>query len=409
MKKLLAATFVILGVAIFSLWQKGEGSPSALYLTWLHDPATTMTVQWHSEKEEQPRVYYKSESEGSWHEACGAAHVVGQATLIWGDLRVNTVELTQLNPDTVYAFRLGESEEIYRFRTMPQNPTRPIHFVVGGDVYQDEILLLKKMNSQVAKMDPDFIVIGGDIAYARGRNYLFKGRYFEIKRWKTFFTAWKEQMATSDGRLIPLVVAIGNHDLESTHPNPRVKPVLFYEFFAMSEPYTSYRTLNYGSYLSLTLLDTGHTYPIRGEQTSWLENTLKANEKMQHKMAVYHVSAYPSVYNYDKGNRKQIRRYWTPLFDQYGVKTVFEHHDHAFKRTHRLKQGKIDPDGTLYFGDGAWAVNLRTPNPADKLWYLAKTDSRNFVYLVSLDGPVGVVQAIDNEGTIFDETHLTSQ
>ena len=39
---------------------------------------------------------------------------------------------------------------------------------------------------------------------------------------------------------------------------------------------TSYATLDFGDYLSLVLLDTGHNTAIAGEQTDWLEKVLRA-------------------------------------------------------------------------------------------------------------------------------------
>ncbi len=406
--KFFAPLVVIVIAVIFFKTYESAKVPSALYLTWLHDPTHTMTVQWHNEDGENTQVYYQKEGESTWHAKVAASHQVANGTLLWGTLFVHTAELTELQPDTVYAFRLGTHDVLYRFRTMPDTTLgRPVRFVVGGDLYQDNLSRFKKMNGQVAKMDPDFVVLGGDIAYTRGHSAFLKGRYFEIKRWQTFFKAWKNQMVTSDGRLIPALVAIGNHDLESSHPDPRVKSVLFYEFFAMPELFTAYRTLDYGNYLSLFLLDTGHTYPISGKQTKWLQSAL-AQSDMPHKMAVYHVSAYPSVYDFNKGNRKLIRKHWVPLFEQYGVKTAFEHHDHAFKRTYRIKEGKVDPNGVLYLGDGAWAIDVREPRKAESTWYLEKTQAINFVYLVTLQGATQIVQAIDNNGITFDQISFTN-
>ena len=42
-----------------------------------------------------------------------------------------------------------------------------------------------------------------------------------------------------------------------------------------------------------------------------------------------------------------------PLFDNYHLTAAFEHHDHAFKRTHLLRANQTDPGGTLYLGDGS--------------------------------------------------------
>jgi hypothetical protein len=315
------------------------------------------------------------------------------------------VELTNLEPDTDYTFKLADDPEIYRFRTMPTEGGRPLHFVVGGDVYQDDVCQFKKMMAQVAKHDPDFVVLGGDIAYTRGFSALLTGRYFEIQRWKIFFKAWQEQMVTSDGRLIPMVVVLGNHDLESAHVDPKKQPVLFYELFAMPN-LCAYRTLDFGDYLSFFLLDTGHTYPIAGEQTLWLENALKERKDVEQKIAIYHIAAYPSVNDYTKKRHKQIRKNWVPLFEKYNVEAAFEHHDHTLKRTYRLKGDKIDPKGVLYLGDGGWGVSPRSPQTPQQLWYLEKSARANFVYLVSIQQDRGIAQAIDTDGNLLDSVSL---
>jgi len=39
-----------------------------------------------------------------------------------------------------------------------------------------------------------------------------------------------------------------------------------------------------------------------------------------------------------------------------------KYHDQAFTIAHPLKGGKVDPDGIVFVGDGAWDVNVRIPN-----------------------------------------------
>ncbi|MFI5334780.1 MAG: fibronectin type III domain-containing protein, partial [Chlamydiales bacterium] len=338
MKKIL---FLLLLISSgFFFFYRAETQPSALYLTWMHDPTSTMTIQWHS-SEKNGEIFYQKEGENSWSKASGTAHAITQATLWWEKLFVHTIELEQLLPDTMYIFRLASLPKVYRFKTMPENGMKPMHFVVGGDVYENDTFLLKKMNARVAKMDPDFVVIGGDIAYACNHSVFLKGRYFEMRRWQTFFRQWKEQMVTSDGRLIPLVVILGNHDVPRHPVHPDRKKMLFYELFAFPEPSIPYRTLDFGRELSLLLLDTGYTYPIAGAQTQWLERALQNRRAQKQKMAVYHVGAYPSSTSPKSKRNREVRRHWSPLFERYGVSVAFEHHDHTFKRTHPIKGEKV--------------------------------------------------------------------
>ncbi len=52
-----------------------------------------------------------------------------------------------------------------------------------------------------------------------------------------------------------------------------------------------YNVLDCGNYLSLLLLDSGHTHPVEGAQTDWLKQTLAARQHVSHVFPVYHVPA----------------------------------------------------------------------------------------------------------------------
>ena len=167
-------------------------------------------------------------------------------------------------------------------------------------------------------------------------------------------------MVGRDGRLIPMVACIGNHEVDGGYNKPRDKAPFFYALFDGLYPETGYATLDFGDYLSLVLLDTGHTTPIDGEQTDWLEKTLKERADHPHVIVVNHVPAYPSFRN-DRTARTARRapasgnrKHWVPLFEKYRVPVVLEHHDHTFKRTKPLLDGLAHDNGVLYLGDGSW-------------------------------------------------------
>src|SRR5262249_6155434 len=140
----------------------------------------------------------------------------------------------------------------------------------------------------------------------------------------------------------------------------------------------SYATLDFGDYLSLVLLDTGHNSPIAGEQTDWLDKVLTPRRDHPHVIAVNHVPAYPSfraaaATASDKDPAGEgNRQHWVPLFEKHNVDLVLEHRDHTFKRTHPLKNGHADPNGIVYLGDGSWG-KLRAPKKPEDRPYLAAT------------------------------------
>ncbi len=355
-----------------------------------------MVIQWHTSKKEAiSEISYKREAETTWRSATGIVTPFAKEALL-----VHTVELTDLQADTMYQFRIGQSKNIYKFRTCPKNLERPLRFAIAGDVYF-YLYLLRKMNHEIAQSDPDFVVVGGDIAYTNGHKSLFKGKDWERKRWGTFFEEWHKQMVAPDGRLIPMVVVIGNHDVKS-----KVEGGSFYKLFAFPEENIPYRALDFGTYFSLFLLDTNHTYPIEGLQSAWLNEALAKREAVSFKIPVYHVGAYPSVYRYDGHIPTKIRDMWVPLFEKYGVKFAFENHNHAYKRTHPIKAGKVDQTGVIYLGDGAWGVAPRKPKPIKDQWYMATSAQKNCFWLISLSKEGYAVKSLDGEGKLIEELPL---
>lgn len=388
LKRWLAACLLCTGCAL------GEYDPVALYLTWQRQPDTTMTIQWISEaSRHDDLVEYQRLGESHWKSAKGSHAPMPEKY----PFLIHRLELAHLLPDSDYRFRIGPDGVIYKFRTMPSAMTSPIRFVVGGDIYRDGWDLLEKMNKQAARLDPMFVLVGGDLAYnEKGPNI-----YKHAPRWLEWLIAWKKQMVTSQGRLIPILAAIGNHDVKKRHSHVPESAPFFYALF----PVTGFSVLDFGSYLSLFLLDSGHTHPIDGAQTEWLEKALKARQSVSHKIAIYHVPAYPSVRDFHNDDSAAIRKYWVPLFEKLHLDTAFENHDHAYKRTWPILNGKKDPSGVLYLGDGGWAVAKPRPtrNPS-KTWYLANAKaSRNFV-LAILHGQTRHFIAFDDEGNIIDET-----
>jgi acid phosphatase type 7 len=81
-----------------------------------------------------------------------------------------------------------------------------------------------------------------------------------------FLRNYSKHMRGRDDRLIPLLATIGNHEVDGGYGQPRAKALFFYALFDGLYRDTSFATLDFGDYLSLMLLDTGHTSSIGGEQ-----------------------------------------------------------------------------------------------------------------------------------------------
>ncbi len=168
---------------------------------------------------------------------------------------------------------------------------------------------------------------------------------------------------------------------------------------------TTYCALDFGDYLSLVLLDTGHIAGIAGEQTSWLDRTLRERTDRPHLIVVNHVPAYPSYRIADNsaatGTGAGNRTHWVPLFERHNVDVVLEHHDHTFKRTHPLKGGLVDRDGIVYLGDGSWG-KLRMPHNPEVRAYLASTSGAYHLSLHRLEEKQRFHMAMTETGRIID-------
>jgi len=375
--------------------------PTILYLTWHSHPDTSMSIQWVTDKN-HVEDYLEFNDGHSWY-AVEGYHTrlnLEQSYL------VHRVDLSNLNPETKYLFRLAREGKIYKFCTMPSQLTKPLRFVVGGDIYHDEIEYVSEMNQQAAKCNPSFALLGGDIAYANGHRSIWQrigmslGMVNEkIVPWLEFLALWKKEMVTSDGCLIPIVPAIGNHDVVGGFDQTPQSAKVFYSLF----PGNGYRVLDFGNYMSIVILDSGHTHPIIGNQARWLASTLNTRQEVPHKFALYHVGAYPSIRNFKKEEHAAIRQAWVPLFEKFGVNAAFEHHDHAYKRTHPLRKGKIDANGVIYIGDGGWGVKKpRKPKTQEQRPYLAKSAASRSIINVTIEPEKRSFEAIDEIGNIID-------
>ncbi|MBI2433737.1 MAG: metallophosphoesterase family protein [Candidatus Hydrogenedentes bacterium] len=409
-----------------------------VYLTWQGDTSTTMTVNYHTpDAPVASTVFYDTESRDGLlsayrYRAAGSAH---QIPGLPGGRYINTVELSGLQPATAYYFIAGDLRNGFapekRFRTIPGDDA-PLRFIAGGDmsVLPREKLLLK----QAAKQQPMFAIIGGDIAYDNGD----LDSYF---LWDIWLKRWSRIMVNDDKTIVPLVLAIGNHEVTDNAPDdaledspgiaeatttaaaptanrragaavpevPGVPAVLdppearapFYLGY-FSQGGSSYFTRTFGANMLLMVLDSGHLVPQGGAQTAWLAEQSETYDGYPVKFAAYHVPLYPSVRDFDNDLSTASREHWLPLFDAHKLTAAFEHHDHAFKRTKPLRGGEVSEEGALYLGDGCFGVKPRpvtTPTP----WYIEKSSNTPHFWVVDVSTEGISYRAIDSHGRIIDE------
>ena len=369
--------------------------PECLFLTWRREPTTTMTVQWIGDEaagSDRP-LWYAKRGSMEWRQAPPWSARPFPMT----EKRLFRVELEELEPDTDYQFRVGLDSAEKRFRTMPAKANDTIQFVSGGDSGVGPHA--ENTNRLAARQDPRFVVMGGDLAYCNG---------VDVNTFLKWLSAYATQAVDSQGRLIPMLACIGNHEVRGGYGATRAEAPFFYAIFDGLFTDTGYAALDFGDYMSLVLLDTNHTSPVAGEQTSWLSQTLSDREDIPTLFVLNHVPSYPSFRPFagsdgdpDTGVGNDSREHWTPLFERYNVDAVFEHHDHTFKRTHPLTNGHIDKKGIVYLGDGSWGKIRRPKTPAERP-YLAVTHEAYHLSLHRLEGKNRFHVALSDTGQVVD-------
>ena len=387
---------LILTVGALAALGSGCASPYHVYLTWQNDPCTTMTVNFQTPASEAKGiVYYDTEPHGDDTAAYRFKAETKPHTVpfIEGKRAVYSVELKDLEPDTTYHFVYGpEGKRISmprKFRTIP-NDDSPIRFVAGGD--QSILPRARLLMRQAAAQEPDFVLIGGDIAYANGnpRNLFVWDRYLQM---------WEVNMITPEGYTVPVVYALGNHETNGDHEEPELNAPFYFGFFAQGG--MPYFARKFGPRVLVIVLDSGHTVPHDGAQAEWLRATLEANKDVPFRFASYHVPFYPSHRDFEGSPSVAGRTHWLPLFDEFGLTAAFEHHDHTFKRTKPLRNNQVDPEGIVYLGDGCMGVPPRSIDN-EGAWYLEKASSTAHIWLVDVGAEGANFQAIDRHGQVFD-------
>jgi len=374
-----------------------QAAPRHVYLTWQGDTSRTITVNYQTmEAGAESTVHFDTRSRGGRpgayrQKVSGSSHQIADLP----DGRdIHWVELTGLQPATTYYFIAGDARRGFsaerKFHTVPSG-RQTLRFVVGGDMgVSADVADLQR---QAARLSPLFGVVGGDIAYANDvlTNYT---------RWDAWLDHWETNMITPAGNTIPMVLAIGNHEVRGGMTRDPSTVRFFLQYFAQ-ERERSYFSRSFGRNLALYLLDSGHVAAHEGAQAAWLDAQLTAQSRVPHRMAVYHVPLYPSSRAYEGFGSAHGRTNWLPVFDKHRLTSAFEHHDHTFKRSKLLRENRPDPRGTLYLGDGCWGMSARKVD-ATRRWYEAKAASLQHFWCVDVGLSRVEYRAFSKSGEVFD-------
>lgn len=342
----------ILALGLGLLAQQAQALTDKFRCIIREQPATSMVIGWNQVSGANPVVYYGT-ADGGQNLSKYPMQVMPQRAIYAKGMNNHFARLTNLKPNTVYYFVIQDSDGVsnrYWFKTLPDDHNQRISIIAGGDS-RNYRLGRQNANKIVAKTRPDLVLFDGDMT---GGDTDWE--------WKEWFEDW-QLTVPADGRLAPVIVARGNHEFSNT---------TLVDLFDVKSPEIYYAITVARGLMRIYTLNS--MVPSNGPQRDWLETDLSQNQAVAWKMAQYHHPMRPHTTR--KGEHESLRRYWAPLFEQYGVQLALECDSHLAKITWPLRStsdpGNIegfvrdDNSGVVYIGEGGWGAPLREADDAKK-------------------------------------------
>lgn len=336
-------SFFAVLILLSSSW--ALSAPRYVRVSWTQpDTATTMTLSWTTDSAGDPSIArYGIQSVEEF-----TAH--GQALTPLGEIgATHEVELTGLQPDTVYQYQVGAEgawSDIGTFRTGPDSDCESFKFAALGDNRPDADWLPQlKWNpilEETVASGPRFILHSGDIV-KDGES---------LTQWRDFLANSAPYMAS-----VPLMPTIGNHD---DGPSPGDGSYYAHAFSLPRNEVTQTEDYYYFTYGNAIFVSLSSQTEKGGEfafetQASWLDQVLTENPK-KWKFVFLHHPPYTSHQTFDlyftefefnhPPNENNQNPALIPIFDKHHVDMVFAGHNHYYERFNPLRQGPGPEQGT---------------------------------------------------------------
>jgi len=426
-----------------------DDPPKFIHLSWaVNDVYHTITIMWWTRYDVSGNtvVYdtvhrdsvsdYRYKATATVHRVCAYGKCFPG---YWHE-----VTLKNLQPGTTYYFRVGGpggwSREL-KFRTL--SPNQPVKIVFAGDSRRpwgdvapgEEIKYHPTtisnfpysriwVSKAVAKEDPDAVVFVGDMV-EKGNDW---------SEWVQWFEDVTNNLITSDGRVIPIIAVIGNHEM-GAWPNVESTYEWFKGLFA-NPSNELWFALDFPNVHLVALATTGGCVgtwwgPMVKEATeelSFLNSTL-ATTHARWKVVAFHVPYY-DCYTSGTGYPSEVLlKYWAPIIEKYHTDFVFNGHVHNYMRSWPIRTVKIEEvpvnkpwtkvgykyvyelehssnEGTTYVVVGTWGA------PTDPYVkggacairpFMASAYARPMYVVVTFNSTNAVYVAKDTAGHILDK------
>jgi hypothetical protein len=164
--------------------------------------------------------------------------------------------------------------------------------------------------------------------------------------------------------------------------------------------------MDFGNYLSLLLLDTGHITPME-RQTEWLEKNLAARKSVPWVFVSWHIACYPSARTWNAQPMSgYARNEWIPLIEKSDATAIFNHHDHDMQR--------VESDGkggrkVMVLGNGSIGVEPREAACQESIPMRKAYAQENYVNIVTLRKKSVEVVSLGRKGRELDRVEFSKR
>ena len=373
---------------------KGK-TPAQWRIVWSGDASRTASISWSTaEKAGTNIVYYGRTDHGreisryKYSQECQLNGTYSTRLGLTKSGWYHHAAISGLKPDSRYFFVLSSDDSLSKRMYFKTAPSRGTGFAVihGGDS-RSRHLNRCRMNMLIAKEVYENPQI---IALIHGGDYVMIGKSWND--WKQWLSH-NELTTGGDGRVLPIIPVRGNHDYGP----------LYFEVFNLPDRYTTLL----GKDVSIVSLNIDDVKPNKDgnnydEYLQCLDSELKdLRKRSKWLLASYHLPLYPAV----KPIPEQTALI-APIFEKHNIDLGCECDGHNIKRTIPIRNGKPDPTGITYIGEGGMGVTQRTPKK-DR-WYLrgGLAAQGNHIMLLNFGKKELEITTILQNGKVFDKFTL---
>lgn len=341
-----------------------NGNKNQRNVTWTTTPLVTGSIL--------EMVEYAQYEKNGW-EGSKPKVIEGQSNphpMNEGELQVHTVTVKGLKPGTLYAYRVGDgtvegwSETATISLPAPGKKADDFNFILMGDIQaapnQSETGfgpftdVYRKAKADYP--DASFMMQVGDL--------IDDGNLYN--HWSEFFKSMEDPALSAS---TPIVTAVGNHENIGNGVDT------FKQFFRMPQngpeefKGTVYSFDHGDAHIAVLNTETDKEGLIK--QTEWLKEDMASTDK-KWKIVLYHRSPY---YSNPQGGSGTVQEVFPKVFDELGVDLAISGHDHAYVRTHPMKNGETKDDGTTYViaGSAGGKFYAAVPQPYMDVIFEEKT------------------------------------